>query len=447
MKKERKPLRFWQKIYLFTLALFLLCLAAGVFSLASFTHRRSVAAVSESCETEAHYIAQALEKDLPSYTKPENRKALLEAYGIFYRKKDVLLQITDGDTPVWSAFPEGTEAPAKSPAFVFLEGKRHLVRVEEAEGCTILYGKDVSHLDSDLRTMLLTFGGVTLLISLLLAAVLFFLLRRLSRPLDRLRETAERISAGERGIRADERGRDEFARLGASFNEMLDSLERTADEKQRLVDNMAHELRTPLTVIRGYAEYLQTADPGEEDRIEATSAILGESDRLRRISEKLLDSAWLRGHPAELAELDLAALLRTTCERFTPKAAEKGVVLLPELPDSLPLRGDETLLDILFSNLLDNAIKATPTGGNVRVRAGAADGKIIASVMDTGRGMTAEQIARITEPFYRTDTARSRADGGAGLGLALVARIAEAHGAALHFDSIPDFGTAAQVVF
>ena len=220
------------------------------------------------------------------------------------------------------------------------------------------------------------------------------------------------------------------------IDEQFETLERDAKRKQMLVDNMAHELRTPLTSIHGYAEFLEKAATTEEKRIVAAKYIMSESERLQKISEILLDSAYIRGNEAEMAEIDISSILSDVSEKlqFKAKAREAEIIVSTE---KTIVSGNETLLSMLFYNLTENAIKACQSGGKIVLSC--RDGKAV--IEDNGKGMTEEQLLHITEPFYRTDKSRSRAEGGAGLGLALCKQIVNTHNAAINFESVYGKGT------
>lgn len=209
-----------------------------------------------------------------------------------------------------------------------------------------------------------------------------------------------------------------------------------------LVDNMAHELRTPLTSIHGYAEYLEKANTTEERRMIAAKYIMSESERLQKISEILLDSAFIRENQIEMKAIDLSAVLSDAAEKLHMRAGKANVEIVCDTT-SVTVQGNETLLSMLFYNLTENAIKACSAGGKVRISCSGNQ----ASVEDNGKGMTEEQLVHIIEPFYRTDKSRSRAEGGAGLGLALCRQIVLAHRAEMHFESKTGSGTKVTVTF
>lgn len=439
-------IRFWQRTYILTLILFLVCLNAGIISLTLFTHSRSVRSAEETAGAEEYYIARSFERDLEDMLAAgaeQSPMLLMNSYGNFYAQRGVSLAFKGGEGTVFSNIPEPIDAEIGTLFHKDISGSRHIVICSEAGGYKMIFAKNVESLESEFRTLTLTFLFTSLGISSLLALVLYFVLRKLSHPLEELQKITESIEAGDLSITADEQGRDEFAQLGKSFNSMLgtiksqmSALEENAKKKQMLVDNMAHELRTPLTVIRGYAEYLERAAVSEEERFMSARHIVSEAERLTKMSEILLDTAYIRENPPEMAEISLGSILCGAAERLARKAKERGVELVCDTED-VTVTGNALLLSMLFDNLTDNAVKACAEGGRVVLRCSAGR----ASVEDTGKGMTEEQLIHITEPFYRTDKSRSRAEGGAGLGLALCKNIAEAHGATLRFESEKGKGT------
>lgn len=265
----------------------------------------------------------------------------------------------------------------------------------------------------------------------------------LSEPLETLRRTTARIENGDFSARVEEKGNDEITLVAQSFNlmlvkinEQIQAFEQEANRKQMLVDDMAHELRTPLTSIHGYAEYLEKANTTEEHRLIATKYIMSEFEHLQKISEILLDGAFIRGNEIEMADVDFGAVLTDISKRFR-MIAEKAEVEIICDASSVIVKGNETLLSMLLYNLTENAIKACDVGGKVKISC--SEGQAV--IEDNGKGMTKEQLLHITEPFYRADKSRSRAEGGVGLGLALCKQIAITHKAEMHFESEIGKGT------
>lgn len=454
-------MRFWQKTYIFTLLLFLLCLNVGVLAVAGYTYRKNVEAVEAAVSAEQHYIAMSFERDyedmtgLNSYNSPS---LLMESFGTYYGARGVYLAFEAAGETLYSNFRNAYTIGADTLLHTDFEGERHiLISATLCDGkYQMIFAKNVASLDAEFHSLMVTCTLTAAGVSAVLALCLYFILKKLSAPLEALRKTTEMIEKGDFSVTAEEKGNDEFTMLAGSFNAMLAKIQEQmaaleeaaarkqteAEQKQMLVDNMAHELRTPLTSIHGYAEFIEKANTTDERKLIAAKYIVSESERLQKISEILLDGAFIRENEIKMENIDLRPLLSDVAGRLAAKAANGNVEIVCDA-SAVTVRGNETLLSMLLYNLTENAIKACAPGG--RVRLSCADGRAV--IEDNGKGMTVEQLAHITEPFYRTDKSRSRAEGGAGLGLSLCRQIACTHGAQMEFASEPGKGTKVTVVF
>ena len=447
-------MKFWQKTYFFTLILFLLCLNIGILSLTVYTYQKNIESTEITASAEQSYIALSFERDYDSLMQDHPNAAvtlLMQSFGAHYGSKGVYLTFEEKGQLRYTNFPYNYQTPQNTITHTDYDGQRHiLISTGICNGkYTLVYGKNVEALHQEFRGLMVTYVITALGISAVLATCLYFILRKLSKPLDRLKATTESIENGDFSATAQELGNDEFTVLAKSFNAMLatinrqmEALETDAKQKQMLVDNMAHELRTPLTSIHGYAEFLEKAAATEEQRIIAAKYILSESDRLQKISEILLDSAYIRENPPEMSSVDVSEIITDVAKKLEAKATDCGISLTYD-GHSLPVYGNETLLSMLLYNLTDNAIKACCAGGIVQLQW---DERHIL-IKDNGKGMTPEQLQHITEPFYRTDKSRSRADGGAGLGLALCQQIIQLHSWKMHFESQIGAGTTIALTF
>ena len=194
----------------------------------------------------------------------------------------------------------------------------------------------------------------------------------------------------------------------------------------------AHEMKTPMTSIIGYADILRSRALSETEQRRCANYIFTEGRRLERLSVKLLDLLVLQRRDFPLAPVALDALIEETVRVFAPVMKQHHIVLKGTV-ESGERPAEPDLLKTLILNLLDNARKAMPEGGEIRLRQ--------TLTPDTGCGMAPEELQRITEAFYRVDKSRSRAQGGVGLGLAIAKEIAELHGGVLSFESQPGRGT------
>jgi len=233
------------------------------------------------------------------------------------------------------------------------------------------------------------------------------------------------------------------------FHDITD-LKRLDQMRSEFVANVSHELRTPLSILRGYIETL--LDTPETSRSELRR-ILGvmerHSKRLGALVEDLLTLARLESPNAnlQLANVRIDELFLTVARDWEEKLAEKHLKVSCDRAPGLPtIRADEARIQEILYNLLDNAVKYTPEGGEICLRTEQREGEIVLTVSDTGSGISAEDLPRIFERFYRADKARSRELGGTGLGLSIVKHIAQLHGGRVEAESEPGRGTTVRVV-
>ena len=263
-------------------------------------------------------------------------------------------------------------------------------------------------------------------------------------PLNSISEQAEAITDRNLHTRLDVRGaRLEFARLASVFNELLSRLDRSFERMRDFMADASHELRTPLSIIRGEAEVALSHVRQPAEYRESLAIIQDEATRLTRLVEDLLNLARAdAGHDRlQPEELYLNDLIEECCRPAQAQARQKGVRLVTSVNSDVPFRGDARLLRRLISNLLDNAIRYTPSGGQVEVRLETAAAEARLTIADTGIGIPAESLDEIFERFYRVDKSRSRAEGGFGLGLSIVKWITDAHRGRIEVVSKPGHGS------
>ncbi len=240
----------------------------------------------------------------------------------------------------------------------------------------------------------------------------------------------------------------ELARLAAQFNELLSRLDRSFESMRGFMADASHEMRTPLAVIRGEADVTLAQDRPASEYRESLAIIQDEAKRLSRLVDDLLNLARADSgqRPLDIEEFYLNDLLEGCCRSAQGLARRKEIRLTSVCPGDVPFRGDHELLRRMIFNLLDNGIRYTPPGGSISARLEVEGAQARIVVADSGIGIPPEAAARVFERFYRVDKARSRADGGFGLGLSIVKWIAESHGGAVHLESQPDRGSTFTVV-
>jgi signal transduction histidine kinase len=236
------------------------------------------------------------------------------------------------------------------------------------------------------------------------------------------------VAEGDYGARVPREGPEELASLADSFNQMAASLQRQEAMRRDFIANAAHELRTPLTNLQGYLEALRD---GVITPDRATyESLWEEAERLVRLSRSLdaLAEGDAATGPPELVDLDLAAAIRQAIDLARPGLERAGLTLVVEMPGTLAARANPDQLAQVLANLLSNAIRYTPAGGTVTVRAERRPADLLVSVVNTGEGIPPEDIDRVFERFYRVEKSRDRARGGAGIGLAVVKQLVEQGG-------------------
>jgi len=293
---------------------------------------------------------------------------------------------------------------------------------------------------TEMQATLHRLTGIELLVTLgvivLVAGLAWWLVRVGLRPLEGIGATAGAIAAGDLSRRVEPADdRTEVGRLGTSLNTMLAQIEAAFDERRasearlrRFIADASHELRTPLTSIRGYAElFRRGANTRPEDLATSMSRIEAEAERMGVLVDDLLLLARLdQGRPLEHDPVDLTQLAADAVDAARAIDPTRPIEL--DAPAQAMLAGDAGRLRQVLDNLLENARVHSPAGTPTRVRVRTDGTEVVLTVVDEGPGMDAETAARVFERFYRGDPARSRATGGAGLGLSIVAAIVEAHG-------------------
>ena len=273
-------------------------------------------------------------------------------------------------------------------------------------------------------------------------ALVWMLSRRALVPLQRLGATARRLGRGDLSQRAETTGPTEVRRLAQSFNAMADELEEAERHRHSLTADIAHELRTPTSNIQGYLEAIK--DGLFQPVPETIDTIYDQALLLSRLIEDLRLLAQVDAGEFKLRRTGIRAeeLLQSGIEALRPRAEAKGVSLSMEADPSLPdLELDAARIAQAFGNLLYNAVTHTPEGGRVTALARADANAVEVEVADTGPGISAEDLPRVFDRFYRADSSRSRDTGGSGLGLAIARRIAEAHGGTIEVESVVGQGS------
>jgi Signal transduction histidine kinase len=278
--------------------------------------------------------------------------------------------------------------------------------------------------------------AMALIGAIIAAAVLSAVLAsRIARPLRDMARAASQIARGEYGARVSPDGPEELIGLAESFNSMAAALQEQERLRRELIANAAHELRTPLTNLQGYLEALRDeVIPADRATFES---LWDEAERLVRLSRSL--DVFAEGDSIDAARplmtVDVSGAVASAADLVAPAMTQSGLKFETDLEPSLTAIAESDGLAQVLGNLLQNAVRYTPSGGIVRLRAGRRSGAIVVSVTNTGSDIPAADLPHVFERFYRVEKSRAVAHGGAGIGLAIVRQLVQSFGGRVGVES------------
>lgn len=342
-----------------------------------------------------------------------------------------------GATPTWDTFRyTDTDASGRVTRPESLG-----VQVRLSGGEILFVGQSMGDTEAYLARLTQALWGAMGVVLLLGLAGGLLISRNLERSMRRLQTVVTGVQEGDLKVRAVVRPNgDELDELGQGLNTMLDRLEGSMASIRHAGDAIAHDLRSPLTRMRAKLEVaLMDAEAGKIDGVDAVQLALDEADSLLKTFNTVLAIARLQaaaGHTPDPKVFDAADLAADMAELYEPASEDKGLEFSAEIERGLMIEANQPFLAQALANIIDNAIKYTPTGGAVMLRARRrSSGEIEFSVTDTGPGVPEADRDRVTERFVRLDNSRTEA--GSGLGLSLVAAVMEAHGGRIQLDEGP----------
>lgn len=249
-------------------------------------------------------------------------------------------------------------------------------------------------------------------------------------PIVKIRSLASQVREGRLGKRIEMEAKGkEIEDLVVMFNEMLDGIQCSIEAQKRFTAAVSHEVRSPLTSLRGNIEVALRKKRAPEEYEELLKTNLSDIIRLSKITDNLLFFTKADNNIIEVRKqwFEVAHLLHNMAERLRYKASSTGITIIESYQEGLEMSGDLDLLDQAFSNIVENAINYTPSGGSIVIASKKENGKIVISVSDTGIGIPEDEIPHLFERFYRVNKERSRKSGGTGLGLSITEWVVSAH--------------------
>lgn len=340
---------------------------------------------------------------------------------------------------------EGEKSYVVAASTVLLEGNYYqLATVSDISEVYLLEEEQIRYVQN-----------LSVICAVVIAGILLFVVWMLLRPLRKINEGTWQIAQGNYGKRLNIRGYNELAELSANMNTMAQAveenvrrLEQVAEDRKIFIANLAHEMKTPLTSILGFADILRVKRyVSNEERRDYANIIVEETKRLRALSGKLMELITMGSTQLDFIDMSAVELIKEIENSLIPLVSGREIRLKVSA-EPAALRVDKELFKSLLYNLVDNAVKASRPGGEVRLAAFIQENGCVAfTVEDDGVGIPAKEIEQIVKPFYMLDKSRSRKAGGAGLGLPLCAEIAKLHGARLLIESRVGKGTRVSILF
>lgn len=504
-------MKLWKKVYIITMLLSVLLINCGIYLVFSMTYEKDLNTERNRVKAEFQVIDTNITRDMEALEEQgrcgmAQLKSLMEIYENKYANKSITLKLWRDEMCIYPE--EGKEREfdlfqkSKEKIIVFTKnGKKaicetneidrisnnneylekeqdntngniiddtnqhvsnikkdnstNFLEAEKQELCKyyLYYEQPLTELEQVWAELEKKYIQMSVMVSIMLAFLLWIILQRLMKPVEELFVAVNRMKEGDYNNRVKIKGKDDIAVLGENFNQMAEiisenitHIKEEAKKKQEFIDNFAHELKTPLTTIYGFAEYVEKTNISEEEKEECMGFIMEESNRMLKLSYTLLDMAKLRENTIEMQFIDTNKLCQWLKQEMQDYCVKRGCDFSIQCKVE-EIYGNELLIQSLLGNLVQNAILSCEKNGKVMVKI--SKKKFVYEIMveDNGCGMTKEQTAHIMEPFYRVDKARSRENGGTGLGLSLCRQIVKVHKGQLTIDSVPQKGTVVIVSF
>lgn len=473
-------MKLWLKIYLFSLLLLVLTLNLAGFILIQKLHNNVLEKEVNKCIAEQKFISSqlrinsiSLQKIRLDYSPDINRpiNTLMCEYNSTINNEDEIrgeieildlqnkILYSDVKFPVSDKKNELEELSQGTVKYIIrtLDNKQYLYVSSLIDvyniPIKIHYAKDISNIYTDKMNYYTLFMKLDILICSIFAVFMFFISRLITKPIDTLITSTQKISLGQYSERVRIKSKDEFNVLSNHFNLMaqtvedkINELELSNVEKETFINNLTHELKTPLTSIIGYANLIRTSKYDEKLFFEAADYIYKEGKRLEQMAFKMMNLIYTKNQEFKLTPEKIMRIIYEVQKLFIVKLNDKNIDLIIEGEECI-LDLDKDLIEMILCNLVENAIKASENNSKIYLKVSDLNNKTSISIIDFGSGMAKDHLDKIWQPFYVVDKARSRKSNGAGIGLSICKKIAEVHNADITINSELGKGTVVILTF
>lgn len=473
-------MKLWLKIYLFSLLLLIFTLNITGFILIQKLHNNLLEKEVEKCLSEEKLTATELRinsiylKRIDSDTSPGiniSISNLISEYASSINLEDGNkgnIEILDSQNktlysdmkfPVSNKKEELENLSIGETKYIIrtLDNKQYLyvgnlVSLYNSQ-IKIHYAKDISNIYIEKMNQYALFLKLNIMICSIFAVFMFFISRLITKPINTLIASTQKISLGQYSERVVLKSKDEFNVLSNHFNIMaqtiedkINELEMSNIEKETFINNLTHEIKTPLTSIIGYANLIRTSKYNEELFFDAADYIYKEGKRLEQMAFKMMDLIYSKTQEIKLTPEKIMRIIYEVEKSLFVKIKDKNIDLIIEGEECI-LDVDKDLIEMALCNLMDNAIKASENNSKIYLKVSNLNNKTSISILDSGSGMAKEHLDKIWQPFYVVDKARSRKSNGAGIGLSICKKIVEVHNADIKINSELGKGTEVTLTF
>ena len=470
-------MKFWEKIFLYSLILFFLLFSGGGIILIEKIHSESLDTAIKSIMYKYLNVESVMylnsdylmDIDVNSESNMKNWVDIIingysvnnveqyntELYSMENKKisSDLKEKVTGKRTEILNA-----KENEKSFIIRTINNRKHafvssIVSLENKD-FKLIISKDIQYVYTERSNNYKFFMIIDLIMLIILSAGMYIISKKLTNPLVKLSNVSKDIAKGEYNIRAVEsKKNDEIGVLEHNFNLMIDVIENNIEElkylnesKQRFIDSLNHEIKTPITSIIGYSELLLKSNVSEEIKIKSLKYINSEAKRLETLNSTLLKLTLMREENRKLGKVELKEAINNVKNILIYKMERKNIKLNIKI-ENIDLVQDKELLEVLLTNIIDNSIKASNVGSWIDVEGYYGNNEYILKIKDKGIGIPQEDLDKVLEPFYMVDKARTRKNNGIGLGLSICSEICNMYNISLDIKSKLNVGTEVILIF
>lgn len=410
-----------------------------------FLQNEMITVLSKGETLEESVLSQILWK-MQNNSTEENKSILIANYGknqeyqVLYSNFKEEINISDDSTSGRIEVKNEGDTLLLSTQFMVLN-----------ENVVLVQGVDIVSLIGERERQINFALASNLVIIVFTSMIVYFLAKHLTKPITDLIQATSEMSDGNYKKRVPENGNDEISLLAKNYNimsamveEHTEKLEEYARTRDDFVRNFSHELKTPLTSMVGYSDILRSKKCNKETILELSNYIFTEGKRLEHLSAQMIALMKMKQSVHEFRAVKIEDIVSNALFSVEPVAVKKKCTIKYHFDITIKVLCNRPLIETLLVNLLENSIKASPSGNEVTISTENQEGSLKIIVVDKGVGMKQEELAKITEPFYMVDT--SRKGKSTGIGLAICDEIIKLHGSTLCFESEPDKGTSVSFI-